>query len=297
MLHIMKLKLYHSKNLKQLNDELMKKNDLYKKISCSPAKKPLTPKKKLQIKKKLTQTDSPNNKLTDKNPSPSMSNQIPSHHITTSKTTQVSSKNSRICILSSNKRNNIRSIAEDTLTEQTTICHYLMPHCKTEKLIYNIEAKLLDFTMNDFCVILLGEEDFATTNDYFSLIYEIRATLEKVKHTNVIICTPTFKNSYYVNLFNFRVENFNNLIYLDILEHEHAYLLDSNKNLTYDYKSFDRRTGRITNTGMRIIFNDIKEYINAIKYETTENDNECQSLLFLYYIPHNITSKHCRTSK
>lgn len=41
-----------------------------------------------------------------------------------------------------------------------------------------------------------------------------------------------------ITMFNWRVETFNNLLYLDIMTHEHAYILDSNKYLDYNYNMF-----------------------------------------------------------
>lgn len=171
-----------------------------------------------------------------------------------------------ICIISTNIKNKVRDIAETTLRKHSkNICHYLMPHCKTEQLLRDLETKLKTFTYNDFCIILIGEEDFSTTNDYFQLVFSIRTTLEKTKHTNVIVCTPTYRYSYYKTMYNWRVENFNNLLYLDILTHEHAYFLDSNKNLSDDYTMFKKRTGLINNYGIHTIFIDIDDYIQGLK--------------------------------
>lgn len=90
-----------------------------------------------------------------------------------------------------------------------------------------------------------------------------------MKHTNIIICAPTYKYGSHCNMYNWRVQNFNNLLYLDTLAQEHAYFLDSNKNLTWDYNMFDRRTGTIYNNGMKTIFKDIQEFIDGIiLYET-----------------------------
>lgn len=139
-------------------------------------------------------------------------------------------------------------------------------------MLYNIDAKLKYFTLNDFCVILIGEEDFKTTAAYFDLIFYIRSTLSEIKHTNIIICTPTFKYGRHTNIYNCRVENFNNLLYLVILAHEHAYFLDSNKNLSCDIKMFDNFTGKLNNYGMSIAFTDIFYYINDIIKFDLQND-------------------------
>lgn len=155
-----------------------------------------------------------------------------------------------------------------------------------------IELKLQNFTMDDFCIILIGEADFNSTNDSISLVLAIRESLQKVQHTNVILCVPTFKCKSYANMYNWRIENFNNLLYLDIITHEHCYSHDSNKHLTYDHSMFSKITGAINNLGMYTIFKDIKVQMesiiqyNAVKpqinnqnYVTqTSKDSSCDSL-------------------
>lgn len=68
-----------------------------------------------------------------------------------------------------------------------------------------------------------------------------------------------------------RVENFNNLLYQDILAHEHAYFIDSNKNLTWDYEMYRQNTGTVNNYGMQIIFQDIAALIDYIRENTSIN--------------------------
>lgn len=149
-----------------------------------------------------------------------------------------------------------------------------MTHGKTEQLLYDIENKLKTLTMKDFCIILIGEEDFKSSNDYFQLIVDIRVTLQRVNHTNIIVCTPTFQFSFYKNMYNSRVETFNNLLYLDILTNKHAYFLDSNKNLASDYTMFNKRTGILNNYGMQTILKYIDEFISGIKkYDLLTNDS------------------------
>lgn len=158
-------------------------------------------------------------------------------------------------------------------------------------MLLNFDKKLKDFTLSDICIILIGENDFNTTTAYFDLIFYIRSTLSEIKHTNVIICTPTFKYEWHTNIYNSRIENFNNSLYLDILAHEHAYYLDSNKNLLCDFKMFDKLTGKLNNNGMSIVFTDILYYINDIikfdlndisltKINTSVNDNRSNNELF-----------------
>lgn len=182
----------------------------------------------------------------------------------------------KICILSSNNTNRILTIAGNTLGPNTQICHYLKTNCGIKETMNGIELKLQNFTMEDFCIILIGEADFNITNDSINMILAIRESLQKVQHTNDIFCVPTFKCKSYANMYNWRIENFNNLLYLDVMTHEHCYTLDSNKHLTYDHSMFSKTTGAINDLGMYTMFRDIKAQMESIiQYNAgiTQNDN------------------------
>lgn len=172
----------------------------------------------------------------------------------------------KICLLSTNKRNNLLSIAETTLGHDFELCHYLIPNCNTDHLITDIQLKLTDFTMKDFCVILIGEEDFNVTKDYYEQILHIKGTLQQIDYTNVVLCLPTFRCRKFTDMFNSRVEHFNNLIYMDNTTHEYAYILDSNLNLKYDHTMFHRQTGTVNDAGMQVIVNDLNILLKKITF-------------------------------
>lgn len=176
----------------------------------------------------------------------------------------------KLCILSSNKTNKILTIAQDTF-DNYQICHYMAPNCGTSKLISDIDVKLKKFTMNDYCLIFIGEEDFLQTYNYVDLTINIRETLLKIQHTNIILCAPTFKMNDYSTMFNWRIETFNSLLYLDAYTHHYAYLFDSNYYLSYDYTMF-RNRGSLKNNGMANIFLNlslmIKELVEFRKGDT-----------------------------
>lgn len=131
--------------------------------------------------------------------------------------------------------------------------------------------------MDDFCILIIGEDDFTATKNYVELVANIRETLQKVQNTNVVICVPTYKYGHdreYL-LYNQRVENFNNLLYLDALTHEYAYIFDSNKKLKYDYSMFKNSSGSINNNGLRVMFKALKNYMIGItKFYKNINVNE-----------------------
>ncbi|CAH0727010.1 unnamed protein product, partial [Brenthis ino] len=167
----------------------------------------------------------------------------------------------KLCIISANKTSKILSIAEERF-KNTQICHWLYPNCGIRHLIKNIHKKLHEYTMDDHCVILIGEEDFRKTENYFEIITEIRNTLKLIQNTNIIICLPTYKYSNLSPVFNWRIETFNNLLYLDITTYNYAYLLDCNLNLKCDYSMFSKYTGRVNNGGMKNIFDNIFLLVN-----------------------------------
>lgn len=266
-------------NLKRSNEALTRYGNVHNTITSSSIKETnisrSTPTKTRPKRNKLTQPDkfklthsSSSNKQTHTT-SQIQQNKTCKQQILKKTTTQ-----RKICILSNNYSNNITLIGGKVFGDTYGTCHYLKTHCNTHHMLHDIQSKLQHFTMDDFCIILIGEEDFKTTNDYFNLIFYIRENLQEITHTNVILCTPTYKYGHYHNLYNSRIENFNNLLYLDILAHEHAYFLDSNKNLSCDFKMFHTSTGKLNNYGMRTIFIDIFNLIcNIQNYDNNNDDN------------------------
>lgn len=128
-------------------------------------------------------------------------------------------------------------------------------------MLTSIETKLINFTKNDLCIIFIGEEDFLKTKDYLDIIYHLRSTLLSIKNTNIIICAPIYKYEENMNLFNWRIEHFNNLLYLDAITHKYAEVLDSNLNLKYDHTMFYKKSGKLNNYGLSVIFNDLNKMI------------------------------------
>lgn len=185
---------------------------------------------------------------------------------------------SKLCIISTNKINKILTVAENTFDQKKyDLCHYLMPNRGIQKLLEDIELKIVDFTMNDFCVILLGDEDFNTSKNYQDLVSLIRNTLQKIQSTNIVICSPIFHCARYANVFNWRIEHFNKLLNEDVNKYEYAYLIDSNYNLECDETMFHTRKGTVKNLGMRVVLRDVHKKITDIEdwnYFNINPDNE-----------------------
>lgn len=78
------------------------------------------------------------------------------------------------------------------------------------------------------CLIMIGEKDFEETNNYLDIIYLIKKQLENIQNTNIILCLPTYRYGKYNTMYNWRVEHFNNLLYLDTQHHGYAVTYDTN---------------------------------------------------------------------
>lgn len=182
---------------------------------------------------------------------------------------------SKLCIISSNTTNKILPIAENTFPHHQ-ICHYLLQRCGIKKLLGSIHTKLIDYTMKDYCIIFIGEDDFLQTSNYFDIIMNINETLSAIKHTNIILCLPIYKYNYYSTMYNFRIEMFNKLLYQDIQSYNYATLFDTNLNLLFDFTMFQRYSGRINNYAVTNIFKDLKNYIptycNVNSHKLFSND-------------------------
>lgn len=294
-------------NLKQTNDELRKRNELLENSnSNSPCKqRATTTKKSTNTKETQTEPDSTvspsknsqilttqkksqvesqkkgNNKRLDKPGAPMESAKRVSTEgtlqIQDPKATKSESTKNKICIVSANKVNNILSIAEDTF-QNHQICHYISPNCGLLRLLSNLHQKVIDYTMKDHCIILVGEEDFQKTNNYVEIIIEARRILEEIKHTNIILCVPTFQLSDYSTMFNWRIETFNNLLQLDLQTYNYATAFDSNLDLFYDFTMFSKVNRKINDCGMRNIFRNLQLMISEdLSTECKAIDNESVS--------------------
>lgn len=183
--------------------------------------------------------------------------------------TELSSQKRKLCIISSNKQNKLLSIAEDKF-EDFQLCHYLTPYCGIQTLIKNLNMKLTDYSKEDYCIILIGDEDFNKAKNYTDLIVHIRETLFSIQHTNVILCLPTYKYKNFSQLFNCRIEMFNNLLYSDIQAHKYVTLFDTNFDLSADYTMFSRRHGSLNNNGMLNVLNNLEKLVNEQIFRHTE---------------------------
>ena len=171
----------------------------------------------------------------------------------------------KLCVISSTSRYKTRQLIENTI-EHTEICNYITTGASTAQLLKGIDTKLSKFNQNDYCIIFISETDFEKTKSYSNMVSFIRESLLRVQHTNIIICSPIFKYSDNANLYNKRIESFNELLYVENCNYEFAYILDCNKNLTYSPEDYTRR-GYLNKYRFRTIITDLQTLIHEITFE------------------------------
>lgn len=173
----------------------------------------------------------------------------------------------KLCIISTNRKNKILDFAVNNFQDKE-ICHYLTTEVGILQLLNGLEHKIKNFTLDDYCVIFIGQTDFHETKQYCEIVERMRNILQKIHHTNIILCLPTFRFGNNV-LMNHRIELFNNLLYFDNCTHKYAYIFDSNtcicSNLKYIKSMFDPTTGQINKYGVQTIHNYLYEYITMWK--------------------------------
>lgn len=269
--------------LQQTNTELLKKNEALKKVTISPLKKKIqTPKRnKIPSTNKLSNETQPTEILnsctpiTESQTENSRNITLPNNSNTqTSPPPPILKQN--ICLISSETSNRLYTISQRTDLCNFNMCHYRMPKCGLRQLLENIDKKVQNFTLSDYCVIYIGEEDFRRTHNYIELVTFIREKLRTLTHTNFIICLPTFKYMENKNImFNSRIDTFNNLIYMDVETHEYAFILDSNLNLPYTYETYNQRYGRLNNKGLNIIFRDLQDFVLSLNSINISSNADC----------------------
>lgn len=171
----------------------------------------------------------------------------------------------KLCIISANEHNKILNLAMRTFQDEYQLCHYKLPHRGVLDTLDSIDEKTKSLTNDDYCVVMVGEKDFRTSQNYYTLVKNIRNKLISLNHTNIIICLPTFKCHGLAQLYNRRIEIFNKLLYLDLQKHEYAFILDSNRYLEYDYRMFNGPQGALNNRGMANVISNLNNLINDIQ--------------------------------
>lgn len=196
-----------------------------------------------------------------------------SRSMNTSKNESSSSNGKKkLCVISATNTLNVtHMLYSDNFYSKFEFCHYIKTNCTAENLIENIESKIMSFTQDDYCVIMIGESDFHRNQNIKNLINIVIDKLNEITNTNVVIAAPTYICGK--TLFNKRVELFNNELYRSLLNRENVYFFDTNRNLSLDM--FSPISGKLNQKGMRCILSSLTEYL-ALKqdlFNDTPNNN------------------------
>lgn len=176
----------------------------------------------------------------------------------------------KLCVMSTIGGHRLIPIIDALFYSNFDYCHNVTLGGGIKQLFYNFETKLKNYTMNDFCIVFIGESDFNCSRGIDELINCIRKESQKV-HTNVIIALPTYICGRV--LYNSRVELFNNRLNMDIQHNNHyAFLIDSNDKLSLDM--FSRLTGKINRGGLRNIFKNVDHLMTLITNESKGDSSD-----------------------
>ncbi|XP_061725415.1 uncharacterized protein LOC133531299 [Cydia pomonella] len=171
-------------------------------------------------------------------------------------------KQVKLCILS-NHHKKLRTLQaiQSTFDQDADFCHYTVPNGGIKALLSNLDNKLKHFTLNDYCIIFLGENDISRSECTITLVNYLRETLKKITHTNKIICLPTYVCGALI--YNYKVEMFNNLLTMDMQTNNYAYIFDTNRDLTLDMFSYS--SGKIMKRGIRSALLSLNQFIAEIQ--------------------------------
>lgn len=176
----------------------------------------------------------------------------------------------KLCIISSCKRYKIlQSVINSKSFDNYQLCHYLTPNAGIKMLLTNIKNKLKGYTKNDWCIVLVGENDFQISQDYTALISYIKEELKKLTFTNIIVLSPSYICG--APIYNYRVEIFNESLYNDMKQHNYGLLIDSNRYVTLDM--FSTATGKLKNIGMKTILEEVAQLIKQTTSNCISNEN------------------------
>lgn len=195
------------------------------------------------------------------------------------KTKHVNLKKNKMCVISNESRYNLINDLIDIMNDKFDLIHYLRSGSTIDTMVEDIHKKVADFTNDNFCLIMIGESDFQQTRNYYDVIKSIRESVGKVTNTNIIICLPTYKHGIYNNFYNWRIETFNNLLYLDTEHHKYAQTFDTNCFLNFVPEEYSK-LGNLNKNSIRHNLKRLKELFPCYKeVKTEESFGHCEVAL------------------
>jgi hypothetical protein len=194
------------------------------------------------------------------------------------------SEKRKLAIISTNNKHRIcRLINKDNVLQTFACCHYITPGGGIKELFNQIERKLDNFSLDDYCVVLIGENDFESDVEQRELVKYINETLEAITTTNIIVACPTYKLGK--PIYNSKVEDFNSMLLSDANFHKNHFSYDTNLNLEFD---MFLPTGEISKRGTENIISHISNFIswkNQSSQTAHHNHNKRTQKTILDYYP------------
>ncbi|PZC74714.1 hypothetical protein B5X24_HaOG207339 [Helicoverpa armigera] len=275
--------------LKRSLREVTSKGDILQKQTAK-SKNKITPNKKLRlttppsssqditpIKQQNDQartTSTPLKQITLSPSSAQSPQQLTSNDQDVKSKTSQNNKN-KLCILNTENKKGSLSIIEDTFSKHFDFCHHIMHNCSTKILVQDIDQKLENFTIRDYCIIFIGQTDVKEENKHLSIINELKDSLCRIKHTNIILCLPTYVTG--APIYNYKAELFGKLLCLAFQNNDSVYLFDTNYYLTLEM--FSVTTGKINKLGLKNVYNWILDNILVDLKMLSDNPREINKTL------------------
>lgn len=79
---------------------------------------------------------------------------------------------SKLCVISNHSNHMLKLIKRDFTSGNT--CLYLTPGAGTRELFAGLPDKLQDFSLNDFCIIYIGDKDFKLLQTIITLLNTLK---------------------------------------------------------------------------------------------------------------------------
>ncbi|KAL4708875.1 hypothetical protein ACJJTC_003957 [Scirpophaga incertulas] len=86
----------------------------------------------------------------------------------------------KLCVISNKHYSGSLQCVEEGFSADFTVCRYLSPNSSIKQLLDGLKNKLLDYTFNDYCIVLLGLD-----NIYQIISNNIKIDLKKFPHSYI----------------------------------------------------------------------------------------------------------------
>lgn len=201
----------------------------------------------------------------------------------TFKNNDVTNKKPKLCVISNLTYDKFLLQDIESKMGAYEYCLYRTRNANIINTVKSLDMKLHNFTMDDYCILLIGEPDFYKTNNYSDIVSYIHNIIKGITHTNIVICLPTYQYKYNKLMFNSRMELFNNLLYHSMQNVENVRIFDTNMYITSDM--FNYRSGKINRKGLLYLIHYLKDGITNIVMENQTKNAENKEIIHPFLDP------------